>query len=70
MNILFPNLIVQRIYKHIKLNEGQTLLRQDIAEELNLSLPTVRKHIRWLEKRRLIKINGKKISLIEEDDAD
>lgn len=67
MQIQFPNMLLSRIYRYIKLNDGQNILYKDIMEEFGISYPTVRKHIRWLLKRELITINGKRISLNEEE---
>lgn len=65
MDILFPNPNIYRIYKYIKLNDGQNILAKDIEAELQLSAPTVRKHLRWLLRRELIKRNGKRIYLAD-----
>lgn len=64
MTISFPNPIIARIYRYIKLNDGQNILYKDIMEELNISYPTIRKYIAWLERRDLIEKSGKRITLL------
>lgn len=52
------------IYQYIYRNDGQTILQIDIAEETGISRPTIRKYLKWLERRHLIKKTGKKISIL------
>lgn len=54
------------IYKYIYRNDGQTILQIDIAEETGISRPTIRKYLKWLERRNLIKKTGKRISILPE----
>lgn len=63
MQIQFPSELLNRIYRYIKVNDGQNILYKDIMEEFNITYPTVRKYIKWLAKRELITINGKRISI-------
>lgn len=58
------NFYAQRIYNYIYRNDGQIFLQKEMAEELCLSRPTIRKYIRWLERRHLIKKTGKRISIL------
>jgi len=54
------------IYQYIYRNDGQTILQIDIAEETGISRPTIRKYLKWLERRNLIKKTGKRISILLE----
>lgn len=63
MNIHLPNRNLQKIYNYIKLNDGQNILYKDIRDELLISYKTIRKHMKWLERRGLIIKNGKRITL-------
>lgn len=60
----FFNWRLDRIYKFIYIHDGETILKQDIASATRLSKPTVSKWLKWLEKRKLIKIDGKKFSIL------
>jgi Mn-dependent DtxR family transcriptional regulator len=61
----FPNSYLNRIYKYLYINDGQTILLQDIAEDLNISRPTIRKYLKWLERRNIIERMGKKITILQ-----
>lgn len=63
----FLNSYIQKIYNYIYINDGQTFLLQDIAEDLEISRPTINKYLKWLERRHLIKRHGKKIFTTEQD---
>lgn len=58
------NTYANRIYKYLLLHDGQTNLQIDISDETGLSRPTVRKYLKWLERRNIIKKTGKKISIL------
>jgi len=55
----FHNKFIQSIYKYIYVHSGQTILIKDIAAETGISQPTIRKYIRWLQRRELITKKGK-----------
>lgn len=65
MNISFPNPYIQKIYHYIYLNDGHNIFYKDIMEALSITYPTVRKYIRWLEKRNIIKRTGKRIAILQ-----
>lgn len=58
------NTYAQRIYQYIYINDGQIFLQKEMAAELFISEPTIRKYLRWLERRNLIVRNGKRISTV------
>lgn len=60
----FVNKMIEKIYKYIYRNDGQTILLKDMATELYISRPTINKYIRWLERREIIKKDGKKFSIL------
>lgn len=60
----FFNWRLERIYKYIYIHSGETILKKDICTTLNLCKPTVNKWIKWLKKRELIKVEGKKFEII------
>lgn len=63
-SVRFYNKIVEKIYKYIYIRDGQIILQTEMAKELKISRPTIRKYIKWLEKRDLIKKDGKKFSIL------
>lgn len=56
----FFNKRLERLYRYIYIHDGQTILIQDMVRETQISAPTVRKLLKWLEERELIKRTGKK----------
>lgn len=60
------NFYANKIYKYIYINDGQTILIKDIIENTQISRATVFKYIRWLERRNLIKREGKKFFVVPE----
>ena len=60
----FFNKRLDRIYKYLYIHDGETILRKDIARETKLCRPTVNKWLKWLEKRQLIKIDGKTFHIL------
>jgi len=56
----FFNKRLERLYRYIYIHDGQTILIQDMVKETQISAPTVRKLLKWLEERELIKRTGKK----------
>lgn len=58
------NPYAQIIYQYIYRNDGQTILQIDMAEETGISRPTIRKYLKWLERRQLIKKTGKKFFIL------
>lgn len=56
----FFNKKLERLYKYLYIHDGQTILMQDLVEEIKVSAPTVRRFLKWLEERELIKRVGKK----------
>lgn len=58
------NTYAQRVYNYIYINDGQIFLQKEMAAELFISEPTIRKYLRWLERRNLIVRNGKRISTV------
>lgn len=55
----FVNKFANKIYKYIYIHDGQTLLEKDIASDLGINRKTVRKYVRWLDRRGYIKKTGK-----------
>lgn len=55
----FVNKFANKIYKYIYIHDGQTLLEKDIANDLGINRKTVRKYVRWLDRRGYIKKTGK-----------
>ena len=56
----FFNKRLERLYRYIYIHDGQTILIQDMVKETQISAPTVRKLLKWLEERELIKRTAKK----------
>lgn len=56
----FFNKKLERLYKYLYIHSGQTILMQDIVDEIQVSAPTIRRFLKWLEARELIKRTGKK----------
>ena len=51
----FFNKRLERLYRYIYIHDGQTILIQDMVKETQISAPTVRKLLKWLEERELIR---------------
>lgn len=62
----FFNKYIDRIYRYIELRDGQTILIKDIAEDLDTTVVTVRKYLKWLTKRKLIKKTGKRFEIVNQ----
>lgn len=60
----FLNKYIEKIYKYIYIHDGQFLLIKEMSKDLQITEPTIRKYIRWLERRELIKKTGKKFEII------
>lgn len=56
----FRNKYAQKIYSYIYRHDGETVLIVDIATELKFSRTTIYKYIRYLERREVIRREGKK----------
>lgn len=56
------NTYAQLIYKYIYCHDGETILQYEMANELGMCTKTARKYTKWLEKRNLIRKQGKKYS--------
>ena len=55
----FHNKFIQTIYKYLYVHSGQTILIKDISAETGISQPTIRKYLKWLQRRGLITRQGK-----------
>lgn len=62
----FLNKFIEKIYRYIYIHDGETILLKDICAATRISEPTVRKYIRWLERRELIKKTGKHFEILPE----
>lgn len=62
----FFNTYLDKIYRYIERHDEQTILMKDIASELGTTRVTVRKYVRWLERRELIKRTGKRFSIVDQ----
>jgi len=60
----FVNKYIDKIYKYLYIHDGETLLMKDMERELNITVKTIRKYLRWLVRREYIKKDGKKISIL------
>lgn len=60
----FFNSKLDQIYKYIYIHDGETLLKKNIAKDTKSCRPTVDKWLKWLEKRNLIKIDGKTFHIL------
>lgn len=60
----FANKNREKIYRHLYIHDGETLLIKDIAAETGITRQTVSKHIKWLIRRELIKRTGKTFSIV------
>lgn len=60
----FFNKKIQSIYKYLYIHDNQTILLKDMERDLNITRKTIAKHIKWLEKRGLIKKNGKHYNIL------
>ncbi len=60
----FVNRFADKIYKYIYIHDQETILLKNICRDLNICEPTVRKYIRWLEKRGYIKKDGKYFEIL------
>ncbi len=58
---MFPNSYIRRIYNYIKLNDGENILIYEMSARLMISQPTIRKYLKWLERRELIRREKKRI---------
>ncbi len=56
----FFNKKLERLYRYLYIHDQQIILMQEVVEEIQVSAPTVRKLLKWLEERELIKRIGKK----------
>lgn len=52
----FSNNYINKIYRYLKLHNGQVIFRYEMADDLRITQPTLRKYLRWLQDRDLIKI--------------
>lgn len=62
----FFNVYLDKIYNYLRQHDGQTVLMKDIARDLNTTRVTVRKYVRWLERRELIKKTGKRFEIVDQ----
>lgn len=60
----FFNKNLAKIYKYIQFHDDETILIKDICRATGISKPTVIKFVRWLERRELIKKNGKHFKIL------
>lgn len=60
----FFNRYLEKIYKYIYIHDDQTILIKDICEYTSFSKPTVIKHVKWLQRRGLIKRTGKHFKIL------
>lgn len=60
----FVNRFADRIYKYIYIHDDEFLLLKKMSEDLKICQPTLRKYIRWLERRGYIEKKGKHFKII------
>lgn len=60
----FRNKYIQRIYNYIYIHDDETILLKDMSDDTRFCQKTCRKYIKWLEKRELIKKDGKHFKII------
>lgn len=60
----FINKYADKVYRYLYRHDGETLLLKNIARDTEISRPTVRKYLRWLERRGYIKKDGKQFSIV------
>lgn len=61
----WKDIYTRGVYMYIKEHNGQTILLQDIMEELNITYPTVRDRIKKLIKMGKIEKTGRKFKIID-----
>lgn len=61
----WKDIYTRGVYMYIKEHNGQTILLQDIMEELNITYPTVRDRIKKLIKMGKIEKAGRKFKIID-----
>lgn len=64
MGHIFPKLHLQRVYQYIKLHDGETILKKDIAKNAKVGKNTVTRDVRWLLKRGIVRCEGKTFSIV------
>lgn len=62
--IKFPNLYLTIIYRYILQHDGEQILYKNLHEQYNISYPTIRRKVKWLEERRFIRREGRKFFII------
>lgn len=60
----FRNKYIAKIYKYIYIHDDETILIKDMSREIGICQNTIRKYIKWLEKRELIKKTGKHFKIV------
>lgn len=60
----FRNSYLHAVYKYIYIHDDETILLKDMAEETGICDKTCRKYIKWLERRELIKKDGKHFKIL------
>lgn len=60
----FRNKFLQKVYKYIYIHDDETILMKDMEKETGITEKTCRKYVRWLERRELIKKDGKHFKIL------
>lgn len=60
----FLNKYIDKIYKYIYINDGQIFILTEMEKEIGITRKTIAKYLKWLERRELIKKNGKRIFIL------
>lgn len=53
----FPKVHLQTLYNYIKMHDGETLTQKKIAAFTGISPKTIRKDLKYLQKRDIIQID-------------
>lgn len=61
----FPKTHQQSVFKYLLLHDGETILQKNICRDTGVSPKTVRKDLKYFEKREIIHRDGKDISILD-----
>lgn len=60
----FPKAHINAVFRYLKLHDGETLLVKNIARDIGCGTWTVSRDLKWLQKRGIIRREGKNIWII------
>lgn len=61
----FPKTHQQSIFKYLLLHDGETILQKNISRDTGVGLKTIRRDLKYFEKRGIIHRDGKDISVLD-----